>query len=64
MAGTKNVWNTSKAGIDNPSANYTEQKYDDGKIEFIGFKSEIRLGLERVINSGAKVAQGEGPFTM
>jgi len=32
MAGSKNAWNTSKAGVDNPADRYSEQRYDDGKI--------------------------------
>ena len=64
MAGSKHVWDTSTLGVENPSNHYSEQRYDDGKIEFIGFKNELRLALERVVNSGAKVAQGEGPFKM
>lgn len=33
-------------------------------IEFLAFKSELRLGLERIINSGARIAQGRGPFVI
>jgi hypothetical protein len=65
MAGLKNVWNTSKLGIKtNSSPEFSEQRFDDGKIEFIGFKNELRLGLERIGNFGARVAQGEGPFQL
>jgi hypothetical protein len=46
MAGLKNVWNTSTLGVrtERPPQ-FTEQRFDDGKIEFLGFKSELGLGL-------------------
>lgn len=47
MAGLKDVWNTSKLGILKPELplEFSEQRYDDGKIEFLAFKNELRLGL-------------------
>jgi hypothetical protein len=40
MAGLKNVWNTSKLGIRaNSPPEFSEQRFDDGKIEFLGFKN-------------------------
>ena len=65
MAGLQNVWDTNKLGIltDNPPE-FTDQKFDDGKIEFLGFKNELRLGLQRVGNFGARIAQGSGPYTI
>lgn len=65
MAGLRNVWNTSKLGIrSQPSAEFQEQRFDDGLIEFLGFKNELQLGLERIGNFGARVAQGEGPYSI
>lgn len=59
MAGLKNIWNTRKLGINTDShPNFDQQRFDDGKIEFVGFKNELRLGLERLGNFGARVAQG------
>jgi hypothetical protein len=30
----------------------------------LGFKNELRLGLERLGSFGARVGQGEGPFSI
>lgn len=40
MAGIQNVWNTRKLGviIDEPPS-FTEQRHDDGKLEFLAFKN-------------------------
>lgn len=65
MAGLKNVWKTSTLGVKEPPPEpFTEQQFNDGKIEFLAFKNELRLGLERFVNCGARLAQGEGPFTI
>lgn len=40
------------------------QKFDDGVIEFVGYKSEINLALERIIRSGSRITQGGGPFEL
>jgi hypothetical protein len=65
MAGLKNVWNTNKLGFrGQPLEPFTPQQFDDGKIEFLAFKNELSLGLERIVNSGARVGQGEGPFSL
>ncbi len=40
MAGLKNVWGTAQLGVENnPLDAFTEQKFDDGKIEFVAFKN-------------------------
>ena len=42
MAGLRNVWNTSKLGIrSQPSTEFQQQRFDDGLIEFLGFKNEL-----------------------
>lgn len=46
MAGLKNVWGTAELGVESGQLDaFTEQKFDDGKIEFIAFKNELSLGL-------------------
>jgi hypothetical protein len=33
-------------------------------VEFVSFKTELNLALERLIRSGSKVLQGRGPFEL
>ena len=67
MAGLRNVWKTksiSNINIDKKKAKqiFNQQKVDDGMVEFVSFKNELNLALERIIRSGSKVMQGGGPF--
>lgn len=58
------MWNNStKLAVTNTNTEmYGPQTYSDGLLEFVAWKSETDLAAERVINTGAKVAQGTGPF--
>lgn len=59
------MWGTDKiavTGIDNSS--FGPQSNNDGIIEFVSWESETGLGLERMANKAAKVAQGRGPFVI
>jgi hypothetical protein len=40
MSGVKNIFNSSKIGSKNKHhKDFTEQKFNDGKLEFVGFKN-------------------------
>ena len=57
MAGLRKVWETksiSNVNLDKQIAEelFKEQKVDDGMVEFVTFKNELSLGLERIIRSG------------
>lgn len=40
MSGVMNIFNTKKIAAKNKTnADFTEQKFNDGKIEFVGFKN-------------------------
>ena len=58
------MWNNStKLAVTGTNAEmYRPQSYNDGVLEFVAWKSETHLAAERVMNTGAKVAQGQGPF--
>ena len=67
MAGLRKVWQTksiSNVNIQKSEAKsiFKDQKVDDGMVEFVSFKNELRLALERIFRSGEKVFQGSGPF--
>ena len=65
MAGVHNIFNTNRMATTQKDNNHhTRQAYGDGKIEFVGFKNELSLGLERYTNQAGKVTQGEGPFVV
>lgn len=65
MSGVMNIFNTKKIAAKNKThADFTSQKFNDGKIEFVGFKNELALGLERFIHTAGRVSQGEGPYTI
>eukprot|EP00828_Plagiopyla_frontata_P048692 TRINITY_DN9418_c0_g1_i1.p3 TRINITY_DN9418_c0_g1~~TRINITY_DN9418_c0_g1_i1.p3 ORF type:complete len:136 (-),score=22.57 TRINITY_DN9418_c0_g1_i1:34-441(-) len=67
MGGVPNIWQNSKQRLgfsikDKTSIpKFEEQKFGDGKIEILTFKSQIAMGLERIIPGRArKIAQQEG----
>ena len=67
MAGLRKVWQTnsiSNVKIDKKRASqyFKDQKVDDGMVEFVSYKNELSLALERIMRSGSKVLQGGGPF--
>ncbi len=63
MAGLRKVWRTKGIAVPNRKHDdFSEQKVDDGLLEFVSFKSELNLALERVVRSGARALQGDGPF--
>ena len=63
MTGLHHVWETNDlAAINNENMKFTSQSESDGKLEFVAFKSELNLALQRIMRSGAKVTQGGGPF--
>lgn len=63
MAGLRDVWHTSALSTTDESLKeFTPQVYNDGKVEFVAYRSELGLALERCIRAGAKVTQGGGPF--
>lgn len=63
MSGVKNIFNTNKIAARNKKGeDFTDQKFNDGKLEFVGFKNELALGLERFIHTAGRITQGEGPF--
>lgn len=42
-----------------------EQKFDDGKLEFLTYQKEIYIGLEKISSGNAeKVYHGKGPIIM
>ena len=63
MTGIRHVWNTNNLAVMNSKKTvFTPQSPFDGKLEFVAFKSELNLALQRIMRSGAKVTQGDGPF--
>lgn len=65
MAGLRKVWQTKSIAVENKSnSSFQEQRVDDGMVEFVSFKTELNLALERLIRSGSKVIQGGGPFEL
>ena len=63
MAGLRHAWETTTMAVQKPHRQkYEGQRCDDGMVEFVAYKNEIALGLERMMRAGAKVAQGSGPF--
>lgn len=63
MAGLRKVWRTRTVSVPNVRHNsFSNQKVDDGLIEFVSFKTELNLALERIMRSGARAMQGKGPF--
>lgn len=64
MAGALNAWETKKDISFDKSIKFEKQSVNDGKVEFIGYKNEIILGMEKFLHTGARVAQGEGPFVI
>ncbi len=63
MSGVKNIFNTNKIAAKNKKIDdFTDQSFNDGKLEFVGFKNELALGLERFIHTAGRISQGEGPF--
>lgn len=65
MAGLRDVWKTTQhATRETPEKQFTPQHYSDAKVEFVAYRSELGLALERVFRQGGRVAQGGGPFEM
>lgn len=62
MCGLMNVWATTAVATKTTSYHWKPQSSSDGLLEFVAYKNELNLALERLTNSGAKVAQGTGPF--
>lgn len=63
MAGLRKVWQTKSVSVPNKKHHeFDEQRVDDGKLEFVSFKSELNLALERIVRAGARAMQGNGPF--
>lgn len=64
MGGCTNMWNsTTRVGVTNKNNwDFYPQSECDGILEFLSWKSELGLALERVAPMGSKVAQGPGPF--
>lgn len=59
MSGVKNIFNTNKIASKNKkSEDFTTQSFNDGKLEFVGFKNELALGLERFIHTAGRICQG------
>ena len=54
-----------KGNKDQVKDQFEEQKFGDGKIEFISFYSVSSMASERFISGNAKrVCQGGGPFIL
>ena len=64
MAGLRNVWNTSKLATTNSNQQFTDQRFDDNKIQFLAFKNQLTLGLERIMHCAARITQGNGPYKL
>lgn len=67
MAGLRDVWKTNSitnVNMDKKKAKecFKEQAVDDGLVEFVSYRNELNLALERIIRAGSKVFQGAGPF--
>ena len=61
MGGTQNIWNKSNAK-DNK---FSEQLFDDKKLEFFSYKNGFEMALERVFTGFAnRIFQGEGPIIL
>ena len=61
MGGTQNIWNKSNAK-DNK---FSDQLFDDKKLEFFSYKNGIEMALERVFTGFAnRIFQGEGPIIL
>ena len=58
MAGALNAWQTKRTANKDKSIKFEKQSINDGKVEFLGYKNEIILGMEKFLHTGAKVAQG------
>lgn len=39
MAGALNAWETSRIGCEDKKVNFQKQSYNDGKVEFLGYKN-------------------------
>jgi hypothetical protein len=64
MAGVRDSWKTKKIAVTSnlPQKIWTPQSHGDGKVEFIAYKNELSLALERCMRMGGRVMQGSGPF--
>ena len=62
MSGVKGIWETPSVADKNLRHDWKPQSSNDGLIEFIAFRSELNMAMERLVSSGGKVAQGGGPF--
>lgn len=63
MGGCKDMWYTKKLAVTNTNEQmYGPTSYSDGILEFVAWKSGFGLGYQRCFKTGAKVAQGGGPF--
>lgn len=66
MAGLRDVWKTTSMAVRVEDKiikkHFREQHCDDGLVEFVAYKNELGLALERVIRGGSRVTQGSGPF--
>lgn len=66
MAGASKVWTSEKTALEGPRGNsplFGVQDFSDGQLEFVSFRSELELGLEKVMpGQSSKLAQGAGPF--
>lgn len=68
MGGVKNIWTTTKSALTNTgedSREWREQDFGDGELEFVSFRNELQLGMERYVpGRGSKLTQGSGPFAI
>ena len=64
MGGVKNIWKSTKVGISNYSLDDppSEPSHNDGRLELVGWASEMDLGLERACSTAFKINQGPGPY--
>jgi hypothetical protein len=68
MGGACKIWSTSKLGLENNQISeetFGKQDFSDGQLEFVSFRSELELGLEKMIpGQSSKLTQGSGPFML
>lgn len=62
MGGVKGVWDTPILGNIHGQTKFSTHSFNDGMIEFLAYKGLGTLVLEALFHTGAKVAQGKGPF--
>jgi diacylglycerol kinase (ATP) len=66
MAGARKIWDSRKEALQNTGQrNFVEQNFGDGMLEFVSYRSEFQMGLERYISGrSSRLAQGPGPFLL